>query len=170
MGNECIKNNDKLKYGGEVLEAQKENISLSLVTVKKAQVQLKSVKTKGVDANLKVNSLFKTKTNYQNTYYMLKLIKKNTLDILKCLKLNFSCISEENWSQYFRALVFSINKTNSEMINGIEFSFIVHLKEKLKERLYKLKRGMKVSVYEELKFFGESDSEIYMRSNEHQIY
>lgn len=171
MGNECIKNNDKLKHGGVILTDQKSLIEHSLLTVHKAKAQYSKIRTMSVDSNLKVNSLFKTKTNYQNTYHLLKLIKKHTLDIIKCLKLNFSCISEENWSQYYRALVFSINKTNSsDMINGIDFAFIKSLKEKLNDRLSKLKRGMKVSVYEELKFFGESDNEIYMKSSQHQIY
>lgn len=124
-----------------------------------AKKGLKSIKIKSVEANLEVNKIFKKKTNLEKTLYLLQKIKSNSQDVLKCLKLGFSSLRVETWAQFYRALALSFVQMNSNKMNGIDFAFSKKINQKLEDKVALMKRGMKVCLYEEVRYFIGSYSE-----------
>lgn len=95
-------------------------------------------------------------------------MKRTLLPIIQSLQ-NCNNINLSNgnvWVSQYRQSILCLSQLDCH--DFLDLTCVVQIKTKLNSNLTKLKKSMKARLYEELKFFGDSDSEINSRSNGHQ--
>jgi hypothetical protein len=121
-----------------------------------------------VDSNLKVTSIFKKEKKLEHLTSLLAKMKQTLLPIVQSLQ-NSNNINLGNynvWASQYRHDVMSLSRLDCH--NFSHLTCVGQIKTKLNCNLTKLKKSMKARLYDELKFFGDTDSEINSRSNGHQ--